>query len=81
VGSFNTLKRLKTMISEKDIEDWIVYPEQALDKVKRGEYFFYRGKYCQLKKRNFFAFDVVDSNGVEFTLDFFTLVNPLKRRD
>jgi hypothetical protein len=69
------------MISEKDIEDWIVYPEEALDKVKEGENFMYRGIHCWMKKRGFFSHGVIDANGVEFTLDFFTLVNPLKRRD
>ena len=69
------------MISEKDIEDWIVYPEQALDKVKEGENFMYRGIHCWMKKRGFFSHGVIDANGVEFELDFFTLVRPLKKRD
>lgn len=81
MGSFNTKERLKTMISEKDIEDWIVYPEEALDKVKEGENFMYRGIHCWMKKRGFFSHGVIDANGVEFELDFYTLVNPLKRRD
>lgn len=81
MGSINILERLKTMISEKDIEDWIVYPEEALDKVKEGENFMYRGIHCWMKKRGFFSHGVIDANGVEFELDFFTLVNPLKRRD
>jgi hypothetical protein len=80
VGSFNTKERLKTMISEKDIEDWIVYPEEALDKVKEGENFMYRGIHCWMKKRGFFSHGVIDANGVEFELDFFTLVNPIKRK-
>ena len=80
MGSFNTLERLKTMISEKDIEDWIVYPEQALDKVKEGENFMYRGIHCWMKKRGFFSHGVIDAKGVEFELDFFTLVNPIKRK-
>jgi hypothetical protein len=69
------------MISEKDIEDWIVYPEEALDKVKEGENFMYRGIHCWMKKRGFFSHGVIDANGVEFELDFFTLVRPLKKRD
>lgn len=69
------------MISEIDINDWVIYPEEALDKVKEGENFMYRGIHCWMKKRGFFSHGVIDANGVEFELDFYTLVNPIKRKD
>jgi hypothetical protein len=68
------------MISEIDINDWVIYPEEALDKVKEGENFMYRGIHCWMKKKGFFSHGVIDANGVEFELDFFTLVNPIKRK-
>lgn len=68
------------MISEIDLQDWVIYPEKALDKLKEGEDFLYRGNHYQVKKKNFFSFGVIDAKGVEFELDFYTLVNPIKRK-
>jgi len=69
------------MISEIDINDWVIYPEQALDKVKEGEDFLYRGIHCWMRKRGCFYHGVIDANGAEFELDFYTLVNPIRRKD
>ena len=59
------------MISEIDLEDWILYPETPLDKMKEGSDFLYRGGHCVVKKKNFFSYVVVNANGVEFELDFY----------
>lgn len=69
------------MISEIDLQDWVIYPEQALDKLNEHEDFLYRGVHCWVRKKGFFSHGVIDANGVEFELDFYTLVNPLKRKE
>lgn len=69
------------MISEIDLEDWILYPAIPLDKLRNGTDFSYRGMHCRVKKKGWFTFDVIDDNGVEFELDFYTLVNPMERKE
>ena len=69
------------MISEIDLQDWVIYPERALDKLHEGDDFLYQGNHCTIKKKGWFTFDVMDMNGLEFELDFYTLVNPLKKKE
>jgi hypothetical protein len=69
------------MISEIDLQDWIVCPAEPLHNVQDDGQFMYENKFCRIKKTNWFTFDVVDSNGNEFELDFYAMVNPLKKKE
>lgn len=69
------------MISEIDLQDWIVCPAEPLHNVQDEGQFVYNDMICRIKKTNWFTFDVVNSKGLEFELDFYAMVNPIKPKE
>ena len=69
------------MISEIDLQDWIVCPAEPLHNVPENGQFIYNDMICRIKATNWFTFDVIDALGKEFELNFYELVNPLKPKE
>lgn len=69
------------MISEIDLQDWIICPAEPLHNVQDDGQFVYNDMICRIKKTNWFTFDVVNSKGLEFELDFYAMVNPIKPKE
>ena len=69
------------MISEIDLQDWIICPAEPLHNVQDDGQFVYNDMVCRIKKTNWFTFDVVNSKGLEFELDFYAMVNPLRKKE
>ena len=69
------------MISEIDLQDWIVCPAEPLHNIEDKDKFLWENKVCSIKATDWFTFLIVDNDGKEYNIDFYTMVNPIKKKD
>lgn len=69
------------MISEIDLQDWVIYPTTTLNKVKDGEHFSLNGIVYQLKSKEGLFTVCYDLHGRMANFNVFLDVNPLKRKE